>query len=168
MGYQLFRKPRLPSPQPLLFVPYFPIPTQENGGCGRGKEGGLTFFVTRQFLRFRRNAETITGIDQWLGKHSDKNSPDGRCPTSLCPSLTWRATSQSHWTSRHVAQFQVMELTAILHKVQTARASACGPSAAAKLWTARGRSSMRCTLTLTHTLARPHWCHHAQKHWSHN
>ena len=143
MGYQLFRKPRLPSPQPLLYVPYFPIPTQENGGWGRGKEGGLTFFVTRQFLRFRRNAETITGIDQWLGKHSDKNSPDGRCPASLCPSLTWRATSQSHWTSRHMAQFQVMELPAILHKVQTARASVCGPSAAAKLCTARGGAAWR-------------------------
>lgn len=57
VGYQLFRKPRLPSPQPLLYVPSFPIPTQENGGWGRGKEGGLTFFVTRQFLRFRRKAD---------------------------------------------------------------------------------------------------------------
>ena len=155
-------------PQPLLYVPPFPIPTQENGGRGRGKDGGLTSFITRQFLRFRRKAETIMVIDQWLGKHGDTDSPDRRCfhlPLSF-PHLKSHV-SEPLDLKTHGPVPGFMELTAILHKVKTTRASVCGPSAAAKLWTARGRSSTTCNLTLTHTHTHSHalhWCHHAQKH----
>ena len=149
-------KPRLPLPQPLLYVPPFPIPTQENGGRGRGKDGGLTSFITRQFLRFRRKAETITVIDQWLGKHGDTDSPDRRCfhlPLSFPHLKSHVSEPLDLKTQGPVPGF--MELTAILHKVKTTRASVCGPSAAAKLWTARGRSSTTCNLTLTHTHTYP-------------
>lgn len=160
MGYQLFRKP-LPTAKattslaPTTTVcPSFSHPYPGKWGLGE-REGGRTDFLRHKAVstlqKQRQSRVRVNGLANTVTKiHQMGGVP----PPSVLPALEEprvRATGpQDTWPSS-----RFMELTAILHKVQTARASVCGPSAAAKLWTARGRSSTTCTRTLTHTLARP-------------
>lgn len=110
---------RLPWPQQLLYV------HQENRGQGRGKEGGLAFFVKRQFLHFRRKAETIKVSMAWQTQQQNLAGEEALSPPFVLLSLE-QPHVRVQLPSTHGQVPGFMELTTFLHKVKTTTASVCG------------------------------------------
>lgn len=71
--------------------------------------------------------------------------------TNLTKRRCFLLPSSFSYVNRHRAKLQVSRTTAFVHKVKTTTASVCGPNAATKLCTARGRNSRTCKLTRSHT-----------------